>query len=781
MPRHIPMPAALAATILVAAAAAPAAEFSAEVRRTSYGYPHIKAADEKGLGYGAGYAFAQDNFCLLAEDVTTVNGERSKYFGPDGTFDSSGGGGFVPNLVGDFHYRIVNEPALVEVAWAKQPTEIKHLARGYAAGVNRWLRDTGVANLPEACRNAPWVRPVTELDLIRSMRRFAGAGGLENFILGLYSAQPPANAAAADRPAYKPAAPGWWKQFLKRDGKSLGSNVVALGRESTASGKGMLLGNPHFPWTTAYRFYQQHLTIPGKVDALGASLSGGFPVVNIGHNGAVAWSHTVNTSAHFTLFQVTLDRRDPTRYVVDGVSRPMTFRDLTVDVGGGQTVTRRYWFTDQGPLVVLPGLLEWTGRTAYALRDANFENDRLFEQWWAFNKARSLAEFRGAVEGVLGVPWVHSVAVDREGTAYYGDVTVVPRVTAERQAACVPGLFRPLVAEGLMILDGSTAACQWETVPGTPQPGIFAASELPSMTRTDWVQNSNDSAWLTNPAQPLTGFPDIVSIAGTEQGGRTRYGLSMIRSRLAALDGLPGRKFTLAQLQQLSFANRSLYANVLLADLRAVCAAGTTAPSGADVSAPCAVLAAWDGTAEVTAVGWPLFDAWRGQMNAAGVNYWRVPFLAAAPAATPRGLKKDDPAVAGAAREALAQAAASLAVAGLDIGLAWGSQQIALRGNERIPMHGGNGADIYNAIYNDPIGDGLLNVAYGSSTVITVSFETDPPIAQGWLTYSQSTNPASPHFADQTRKFSRKEWISFPYSDAQIQADPNYSTQMIFE
>jgi acyl-homoserine-lactone acylase len=136
------------------------------------------------------------------------------------------------------------------------------------------------------------------------------------------------------------------------------------------------------------------------------------------------------------------------------------------------------------------------------------------------------------------------------------------------------------------------------------------------------VQNSNDSAWLTNPAQPLTGFPDIVSIAGTEQGGRTRYGLSMIRSRLAALDGLPGRKFTLAQLQQLSFANRSLYANVLLADLRAVCAAGTTAPSGADVSAPCAVLAAWDGTAEVTAVGWPLFDAWRGQMNAAGVNYW---------------------------------------------------------------------------------------------------------------------------------------------------------------
>lgn len=104
-----------------------------------------------------------------------------------------------------------------------------------------------------------------------------------------------------------------------------------------------------------------------------------------------------------------------------------------------------------------------------------------------------------------------------------------------------------------------------------------------------------------------------------------------------------------------------------------------------------------------------------------------------------------------------------------------------LRGARRIPIHGGNGSDIYNAISSVTAGAGLLNAIEGSSFVITVSFETTPPTAQGWLTFSQSTDPASPHYADQTERFSRKEWITFPYSDAQIQADPNYKRTKIVE
>eukprot|EP01030_Chromulinospumella_sphaerica_P022437 gene22437-22416_t len=56
---------------------------SADIRRTGFGIPHIRANDERGLGYGIGYAYAQDNLCLLANEVVTVNGQRARYFGAE--------------------------------------------------------------------------------------------------------------------------------------------------------------------------------------------------------------------------------------------------------------------------------------------------------------------------------------------------------------------------------------------------------------------------------------------------------------------------------------------------------------------------------------------------------------------------------------------------------------------------------------------------------------------------------------------------------------------------
>src|SRR3546814_14088204 len=72
-----------AAVALCAGAAAAAPHYSAEIRRTTFGIPHIKAADEGSLGFGLGFAYAQDNFCMFAEEMITVVGERSRYFGPD--------------------------------------------------------------------------------------------------------------------------------------------------------------------------------------------------------------------------------------------------------------------------------------------------------------------------------------------------------------------------------------------------------------------------------------------------------------------------------------------------------------------------------------------------------------------------------------------------------------------------------------------------------------------------------------------------------------------------
>ncbi len=79
----------------------------------------------------------------------------------------------------------------------------------------------------------------------------------------------------------------------------------------------MLLGNPHFPWQGSERFYQAQLTIPGKINASGASLFG-VPVILIGHTDNMAWSHTVSTAYRFTPFEETLNPADPTQYLYDG-------------------------------------------------------------------------------------------------------------------------------------------------------------------------------------------------------------------------------------------------------------------------------------------------------------------------------------------------------------------------------------------------------------------------------------------------------------------------------
>ena len=73
---------AIAAAAVVTLATADDHRYSAEIRRTEYGIPHIVANDYGSLGYGYGYAFAQDNLCVMADRVVTLRGERSRHFGP---------------------------------------------------------------------------------------------------------------------------------------------------------------------------------------------------------------------------------------------------------------------------------------------------------------------------------------------------------------------------------------------------------------------------------------------------------------------------------------------------------------------------------------------------------------------------------------------------------------------------------------------------------------------------------------------------------------------------
>lgn len=45
------------------------------------------------------------------------------------------------------------------------------------------------------------------------------------------------------------------------------------------------------------------------------------------------------------------------------------------------------------------------------------------------------------------------------------------------------------------------------------------------------------------------------------------------------------------------------------------------------------------------------------------------------------------------------------------------------------------------------------------------------PLAYGFITYSQSTDPANPHFQDFTEAYSRKAWTHLPFTADEIAAE----------
>jgi acyl-homoserine-lactone acylase len=68
---------------------------------------------------------------------------------------------------------------------------------------------------------------------------------------------------------------------------------------------------------------------------------------------------------------------------------------------------------------------------------------------------------------------------------------------------------------------------------------------------------------------------------------------------------------------------------------------------------------------------------------------------------------------------------------------------------------------------------GDVEVVHGSSHIQVVSFTGRRcPDAATLLTYSQSSNPRSPHHADQTALFSASEWVRSRFCEQDILSSP---------
>jgi len=718
-----------------------ASGLSAEIRRTAYGVPHIKASDIGGIGYGFGYASAEDNICEIADRMMTVSATRAKYLGAG---ENDG------NLLSDLYHQRINQLGEVEQLLAGPATspdtpsaDARALVRGYVAGVNRYLRETGAANITDTrCKGAPWVREITDTDFWRHM--FVGQT-VDGFFAPVTTAQPPGvDHALADDPF---------------EDTELGSNAYGLGREATKNGRGMLLGNPHYPWDGPNRFYRTHFTIPGKLNVVGVSYMG-MPLIRMGHTENIAWSNTVSTARRYGYFELTLDPSDPTTYMYEGKPVAMTKADVTVEVKDTGPVTRTLYSTQYGP-VVSSKTYAWDKKRAFALRTPRV-GLRDVDQYMAVWQAKNVQDLR-KVLGRYQAYRFNTTAVDAGGETLYGDLGLIPGVTPELAEACsISDLAKEQwKKERTPVLDGSRAACDWKTDADATAPGMFGPEASPHLFRTDYVTQSNDSYWLTNPAKPMTGYSPIWGEEATARSLRTRLGLDQVARRVAGTDGLDGKKFDLATLQQVMYGNRHLGAELVRDDLVKQCR-----KSGKAKLAPaCAALEAWDLKVDLDSRGAHLFHLFAEN----GGLKFKVPFSAADPVNTPNTLDVANPAVI----EALEKAVDKLNELKIPLDARLADVQRETRNGERIPIHGGAGPEgVFNVITVENLEPelGWTSIRHGSSWVMTVEFTPEGPKSQGVLTYSQSINPTSPFYSDQTKLYSRKGWDDLRFTEAAVEA-----------
>lgn len=707
------------------------------VRWTPYGIPHVKANDWEGLGYGFAHAVASNTVCVLARELIVVRGEQAKYFGSTER-----------NINSDaFHQALLNEEKLDDYL-ASSTGDSRAMDNGYVNGYNNFI-SSRADDLPASCKDAPWVKAIDEYDLARLAIGVGIRYGLGRVTNQIATAEPGLELAQLEA------------LDLHVDPEMIGSNALGFGSALTDTGRGILMGNPHYPWQGASRFHMAHLTIPGEVDVMGAGLISS-PRIAIGFTDSVAWSHTVSTALRFTMFRFDLVPGNPMAYRVGDDIHPIEAIQVSVESDDGP-IDRTVYMTHVGPVVVGQPT-PWNDRYVYAMRDVNYENYRAGIQYRKMAQAGNVEELRQSLGDYQAAAFVNTIAADKDGGALYADMSAIPNVSTELLARCAVDTEN---GQRSITLDGSNPACNWQVDAAAAHPGLMPPSEQPSLITDTYVSNSNDSYWLSNVDNPLEGFSPIIGNERSTRSLRTRAGLKMVEETINS-----GEKFSRQSVQDLLFNHRHYGAEVFLDEILSVCS------EQENLAEACAILSAWDRRQDVDSVGAHIFNQfWNSARELR--NHYSEPFSLDDPIHTPRGLTLEKQETKDYIAASLAAAIASLDEAGIALDATWGDVQFAMRNGEKIGIPGGAGGQgmfsVITARFNAENG-GYTPITHGNSYIQTVTWNEDgTPDAQAILTYSQSPEADSPFYADMTKLYSESQWVDLPFTEAEI------SEQMVKE
>jgi acyl-homoserine-lactone acylase len=628
-----------------------------EILWDTWGVPHVYGRSVEDVGYGYGWAQAQAHGDAILRLYGLARGRAAEYWGER-------------HAPADRVLRTMGIPDAGREGYEAQDDDFRRYLDAFAAGVNAYARahPEAIADSVEA------VLPVTGADLVAHGHRVMST-------------------------------------FLAIAGGAAGSNAWAIAPRRSASGNAMLLANPHLPWNEdLMRFTEAHLVGPG-MDLSGATLIG-LPVIAIGFNEWLGWSHTVNTIDALDAFTLRLAGGG---YRMDGEVRPFETRIDTLRIRQPDGTLRVEELVIRssvhGPVVAQ------NGTTATALAVQGIDQHGMLRQWWEMGRARSLGEFEDALRR-LQISMFNVIYADRAGHILYLFNGRVP-VRGQTSFAQAQGPVR-----------GDTSATLWR--------GVHSYDDLPRLVdpAPGFVQNSNSPPWFATLPTPLDTARFPAYLAPRWVGMREQRALQML-----AADS----SITFDELLAMRHSNHMLLADRILDDLLPAARA-----SGRPLAMQAAdVLERWDRAADPESRGAMLFMQWAHRVLEAetGRGFAR-PWSPADPVRTPDGLA--DPAAAVATLEQVAELM-NTSMGGMDA--PWGELN-------RIGGQPGNGAP------GDPLGvfhvisyargRDAAEAVFGDTYVAAVEFTPGGPRAQAVLSYGNASQPGSPHSNDQLRLLAEK-------------------------
>ncbi|MCB1024577.1 MAG: penicillin acylase family protein [Acidobacteria bacterium] len=511
-----------------------------------------------------------------------------------------------------------------------------------------------------------------------------------------------------------------------------GSNGWVIGPQKSATGNAMLFINPHLPFFGPGQVYEGHIHSDEGWNFTGYTRFG-FPLPYVGHNENGGWVSTDNYADMADVYAETFDDPDrPLAYRYDGGYRIGTERSVEIKIktpGGFETRKLKIRRTHHGPVVS-------TENGKYlALKMAKFENVGWLKEWYEMTKAGSLDEFKRAI-APLNMLFGNVMYADRQGNTYYLYNGAVPR--------------RDPRFDWSKPVDGSDPDTEWK--------GFHTLEELPQLTNpsSGWMQNCNTTPFLLNNSDnpDPKNFPSYMVTEGDNLRGAI--------SRRILSDT---KMFTFESWKSAAFDNYVLSTDTFLPPLlRALEDRLRSQTTDDDVllNTVYRSLSAWDRRSTTESIPMTLYSLWRDKLQSA---------------AKPGAASAD---------EQISYLMDVIRSLERDFGtwkIAWGDinrlQRIDESADEKfsdmrpsVGVPGVNGADgaVFTFYSRKRDGQKKRYGTFGGTYISVVEFA--PKVkAMSVHVFGASSDPASPHFTDQSSLYSKGKFKPAWFTLEEIKAN----------